>query len=85
MDKSIGTQLNEYVYSVQQTVDGGYNSRNKMRCLAIKTNELGEVLWTKSWGGQWDEAGFSVQQTIDKNYVIAGHRDIANMVSTAGY
>ena len=80
--KSIGTQLNEYVYSVQQTVDGGYIiAGTNGDVLLIKTNELGEVLWTKSWGGQWDEAGFSVQQTIDKNYVIAGHRDIANMVS----
>ncbi|MBK7630785.1 MAG: T9SS type A sorting domain-containing protein [Ignavibacteriales bacterium] len=80
--KSIGTQLNEYAYSAQQTVDGGYIiSGTNGDVLLIKTNELGEVLWTKSWGGQWDEAGFSVQQTSDNGYVIAGHRDIANMVS----
>jgi hypothetical protein len=80
--KSIGNQLNEYAYSVQQTVDGGYIiSGTNGDVLLIKTNELGEVLWTKSWGGQWGEAGFSVQQTSDNGYVIAGHRDMANMVS----
>jgi len=70
-------------YSVQQTTDGGYivagnfNSRwpTWADIYLIKTNSLGDTLWTRTYGGEDSEYGFSVQQTSDGGYIIAGETD----------
>ena len=65
-------------YSVQQTSDGGYilvghSNRETfpMGLYLIKTDSLGDTLWTRVFGG-WNDCGFSVLQTPDGGYVIAG-------------
>ena len=66
--------------SVQQTSDGGYvvvgstNSHGRREDVyLIKTDENGDVLWTRTFGGgNWDQ-GESVLQTSDGGYVIAGN------------
>jgi len=67
-------------YSVQQTNDNGFiltgtadfiGSGNDV--YLIKTDSLGDTLWTKIYGGvNWDR-GQSVQQTNDNGYIIAGY------------
>ena len=65
--------------SVQQTSDGGYIVAGSTSSLdsgisdiyLIKTNSLGDTLWTKTYGDSWNE-GKSVQQTSDGGYIIAG-------------
>ena len=64
-------------YCAEQTTDGGYiicgsitnNSFVSEMCL-IKTNNLGNMIWTKTFSGIGE--GRSVQQTIDGGYIIAG-------------
>jgi hypothetical protein len=67
--------------SVRQTFDGGYIVVGTTTSfgsgggdvLAIKTNELGDTSWTKTFGGASDnEYGFCVQQTTDSGYIISG-------------
>lgn len=40
--------------------------------LLIKTNSIGDTLWTKSIGGSSDEQGYCVQKTLDNGFIICG-------------
>ncbi len=67
-------------YSVQQTDDGGYIIAGYTKaaghlnydCYLIKTNPLGDTLWTKTYGRDRSDHGYSVQQTTDGGYILAG-------------
>jgi hypothetical protein len=66
-------------YSVNLTSDSGYiitgytfSFGDSVQVYLIKTNTLGDTLWTRTYGGTaWDE-GWSVQQTSDGGYIVAG-------------
>lgn len=66
-------------WSVRECADGGYivvgytNSHGNggMDILLIRTNRVGEEIWTKTFGGTGDEYGWDVQITKDRNYIIA--------------
>lgn len=66
--------------SVVQTEDGGYLLAGYTACYGaglddvylVKTNALGETVWTRTLGGTgWDQ-GFSIQRTTDDGYIVAG-------------
>lgn len=67
-------------YAVQQTLDSGYivvgwtlsSGTGNYDIYMIKTDSLGDTLWTKAHDGLGDEVGRSVQQTTDGGYIIAG-------------
>jgi len=67
--------------SVQQTTDGGYiicgttdgGSGGADICL-IKTDAMGDTLWTKTFGGISQDMGSSVQQTTDGGYILCGEK-----------
>src|ERR1035437_159631 len=67
-------------YYVQQTTDSGYviagftNSvgHGGYDMYLIRTNSIGDTLWTKTYGGtDWDFA-YSVSQTSDGGFIVAG-------------
>jgi hypothetical protein len=77
--KTIEGRRYDRANSIQQTVDGGYIVVGTTRPFAgnddvwlIKTNALGDTLWTKTFGGG---GGNSVQQTADGGYIVAGGSD----------
>lgn len=86
---SIGNMLWRKLYggqhcaakSVQQTVDGGYIICGHMadfnnggwEVWLLKTDILGDTVWTKKYGGYWEDWGYAVVQTLDTCYFIAGH------------
>src|SRR5437773_1481395 len=42
------------------------------RAYLIKTNSLGDTLWTRTFGGSGEYQGNSVPQTSDSGYIITG-------------
>jgi hypothetical protein len=74
----------DYGYSVQQTLDGGYiiagytysSGAGGINAYLIKTDPLGDTLWTKIIGGTYAEFGTSIQQTVpDNGFIIVGYTE----------
>ncbi len=67
-------------YSLQQTTDGGYIIAGSTQSFnvgyfdiyLVKTDAIGDTLWTRTYGSFNYEHCRSVQLTTDGNYVVAG-------------
>jgi hypothetical protein len=78
--KTHGGASNEAAKSVQQTSDGGYIitgyttsfGAGAYDVYVVRTDSLGDSLWTKTYGGTNNERAWSVQQTSDTGYIITG-------------
>ncbi|MFH1213455.1 MAG: T9SS type A sorting domain-containing protein [Candidatus Neomarinimicrobiota bacterium] len=78
--KTYGGPNSDLGYSVQQTTDGGYIVTGYTDSYGlgidlwlVKTNALGDTLWTKTYGGPNYDIGYSVQQTTDGGYIVTGY------------
>jgi hypothetical protein len=72
---------NEFGYSVQETIDGGFiiGGYTLSSMIAdsgdvhlVKTDVNGDTVWTAAYGGPSPDSGFSVQQTADAGFIVAG-------------
>lgn len=78
--KTYGGAANDKGNSVQQTRDGGYIIAGQTYSFGsggedawlIKTDSVGETLWTRTFGGDSTESGISALQTNDGGYLVAG-------------
>ena len=78
--KTFGGYDTDIGYCVQQTMDGGYIVTGRTRSFSanvydvylIKTDNLGDTLWTKTYDRRDIDQGRSVRQTSDGGYIIAG-------------
>lgn len=81
-ERTYGGDQDDMGYSVQQTPDGGYIIAGRTgygfggsEVYLIKTDILGDTVWTKTFGTQnYDDIGTCVQYTTDQGYVIAGYK-----------
>ncbi len=78
--RTFGGVSQDVAQSIQQTSDGGYIVAGHTRSFSpggwdfyvVKTNSLGDSLWTRTYSGSSFAVAFSVQQTLDSGYIIAG-------------
>jgi hypothetical protein len=78
--RTYGGSDDDRATSIQQTADGGYIVAGFTLSFGagsgdfylVKTNSLGDTLWTRTYGGSSDDKGFSVQRTADGGYIVAG-------------
>ena len=77
---SINNVAGFYGYSVKQTNDNGYivvgasdsADYGLPDVLLIKTNSIGDTIWTKTYGGSNNDFAVSVELTSDGGYIITG-------------
>jgi len=80
--RTYGGGSNDWVYAVKQTTDWGYIVAGQTNSFGagaydaylIKTDSIGDTLWTKTYGGGVDnDYGKAVEQTNDGGYIVAGY------------
>ena len=79
--RTFGGDYSDLCWSIQQTTDGGYILAGYTQSLGaglfdfwlVKTDEIGDSLWSRTFGGDGFEECHSVQQTEDGGYVLAGY------------
>ncbi len=78
--KSYGGVKRDVGNSIHQTIDGGYIIAGQTESIGsensdlyiIKTNKLGDSLWTRTYGGSDWDVGESIQQTNEGGYIVVG-------------
>ncbi len=80
----------EIAECINQTTDGGfiiggrtdYHTAGRNDFYLLKTDSLGDTLWTRTYGRSQNDYCYSVQQTSDGGYILFGTSDT---IIVAGY
>ena len=91
--RAYGGPETEYGTSVRQTKDGGYilvgnttsYGAGDADIWLIKTDSLGDALWTRTFGGTGTDLAFSLSQMSDGNYLIGGYTNSFGTGSDDGW
>jgi hypothetical protein len=75
-----GGEENDWGECVRQTSDGGYIIAGYTSSLGtekgglwlLKTDSLGDTLWTRTYSQSWGPVGNCVEQTSDGGYIVLG-------------
>ncbi len=76
-----GTSYDDRAYAVQQTIDGGYiiagstrtSTSSNSDILVLKTDSLGNYIWSSIYGGNASENVNSVFQISNDEFIIGGN------------
>jgi hypothetical protein len=86
--KTFGGISSEWGNSVLQTIDSGYIISGYTHSFGflnsevylVKTDALGNLLWTKTFGTANQDYSYSIQQTTDAGYIITGYFDSSGSI-----
>ncbi len=78
--RTYGGSRRDWGFSVDQTPDGGYilagftssYGAGNDDVYLVKTDAIGDTVWTRTFGGTYSEWGYSVQATEDGGYIVTG-------------
>lgn len=78
--RTFGGSLSEEALSVAPADDGGYIVAGHTTSFGagsediyvVKTDDMGNPQWSKTFGGIYDDKAYAVQQTSDGGYIIGG-------------
>lgn len=78
--KTYGGTGADRIYSIEQTIDngltfGGYTGSfgaGLADFWLLRTDSVGDTLWTRTFGGDGDDRAYSLQRTNDHGYILAG-------------
>jgi len=81
--RTYGGSSGDYGWSVEQTSDGGYIVAGYTNSFGagladvylVKTDAVGDTIWTRTYGGSDYDEGYSVAQTSDGGYIVAGYTE----------
>ncbi|NEN25707.1 T9SS type A sorting domain-containing protein [Cryomorpha ignava] len=88
--KNYGGNYRQWTRSVKETTDngfilGGYNeingSASSISFYLVRTNVLGDTLWTRSYDIGYQQSGEAVAQTTDSGFVIVGNSHFTSGVA----
>ena len=76
----IGGSSDDMAYSVARNSDGGFIVAGATysfgagvpNAYVIRTDSLGDTLWTRTYGGAGEDYAFSARQTADSGFIICG-------------
>ncbi|GAI14575.1 unnamed protein product, partial [marine sediment metagenome] len=79
-NKTFGGDKKDFGTDIEVTKDGGYiivgttfsYGNGDSDIWLIKTDDMGNLLWDKTFGGAEDDKAGAIQQTSDGGYIIAG-------------
>ncbi len=79
--RSIGGNDDDEGQAIRQTSDGGYILTGFTKSFGagnrdfylIKTDDIGNVTWSRVYGGNDDDRAYSVEQTTDGGYIVCGY------------
>jgi hypothetical protein len=82
-NRTYGGSLNDWVHSIQQTLDGGYIlagetrsfNLNDWEAYLVKTDSEGKEIWSKTYDPSGSDRAYSVQETFDGGFILAGETD----------
>jgi hypothetical protein len=102
--KSLGGSISDLANSIQQTNDGGYivaglsfstnddfsGNHGSGDCWVVKLDNIGTIVWQKTFGGSNFDEATSIQQTYDGGYIFTGNTqsndgDVSGNHGTADY
>lgn len=79
--RTYGSPDLDFGRSVQETYDGGFliagstyhNTAGEADLLLVKTNNIGDIVWTKTYGGPEIDYATSLQKAVGGGYIVAGN------------
>ncbi len=97
--KSMGGSGSDFTSSIRATTDGGFiiagtSSSNDSDVTGnhggrdywiVKTDNIGNIQWQRSYGGSVDDFANDVRQTSDGGFIIAGYSESNDSDVTANY
>lgn len=89
--RTYGGDLYDHGYSVRQTIDGGYILVGMTTSFGVgsadfwllKTDAIGDTMWTKIYGWAREEIAWDVEQTADSGYIVTGHTSSTPMETSS--